>query len=727
MLGQLTSEQLAGRRPLPHHLQAGRGLNARYLRQLEELPQETRSFLVLASTMSTDDPSRLWRAAEILGLSEESADAAIDSGVLTIADRVTFRHPLIRSAVYDAAEPRHRRFAHTAMAAIAELDDDRDLAAWHRAAAMLAPNEVVAADLERSARRAENRGGRLAQARFLDRAAELSPGPRERGVRLLAAAEAYLAAGDGILAEALVDKAAPWLEDDTRSVDLQRMRASIAVFFLRYKNAPALLLDAVAHVDKGNVELIRSILFDALQAALVARDDTLAETTAGIAKRVLTLPFDTNADNVGRDVLLQALSTQLTVGYASAAPLSKRAVSTLFREDELHPAVLSTVTLGWFAADDLWDDAGRHDMFERAIALGRGHGDLGALRIALAGKCVGQCWTGDIEGAEQTYSEASEVSALIGVPHPATAGVLLELRAWQGREQETRDTAALTADWGAERGAGVLEVNACLGLTVLEMGLGKYESAFESAMRIYDNDPPGFGNRILPEVVEAGARTGRTDTAHRALERLADRALASGSPWALGVLARSRAVLADDTEAQSLYEEAIGLLSQTSVKTDLARAHLVYGQWLRRQRRRKDAQGHLFVAFEMFDSMGASAFAGRAHNELRAAGYHHVDVSGGQVASGLTSQEATVAQLATDGATNSEIATQMFLTTSTVEYHLSKIFRKLGITSRRQLSLALAMAVRANDGGQAAGVPAEGSASDRQRRAAAYVRYGLHS
>lgn len=692
VLGQLTSEQLAGRLPLPRQLPAGRALNAHYLRQLEELPQETRSFLVLASTMSTDDPSTLWRAAELLGLNEEAADAALDSDILTITEQVTFRHPLIRSAVYDAAEPRQRRLAHTAMATIAELDDDPDLAAWHRAAAMTTPNEGLAADLERSARRAENRGGRLAQARFLGRAAELSPEPKERSVRLFAAAEAYLAAGDGILAEALLDKAAPWLEAEGRFVDVQRLRASIAVFFSRHDEVPALLLDALGQVDQGNVALIRSMLFDALQAGLVARDRTVGVTATGIAERVLAFPFDTETANSGRDFLLQGLATRLAVGYAPAVPLLKHAVSALFPEDEGQPAVLSTVILGWFAADDLWDEVGRKDMFERAVAFGRQHGDLGALRIALAGKCVGHCWTGDMQGAEQCYFEAAEVSALIGIPPPATTGVLLELRAWQGREQESRETAALTAQWGAQRGAEVLEIFSWFGLTVLDMGLGKYEGAFETAVRIFDRDPPGFGSRVLPEVIEAGVRTGQVDISKRALERLADRAQASGSSWALGILARSQALLAPDTDAEPLYDGAISLLSQTSLRIELARARLLYGQWLRRQKRRKDAQAQLFIAFEIFDSMGARAFGERARNELHAAGYHEVEMSRGRAVSGLTSQEAQVARLASAGATNSEIATQMFLTTSTVEYHLSKIFKKLAITSRRQLSQALGKA-----------------------------------
>src|SRR3954447_24773913 len=276
-----------------------------------------------------------------------------------------------------------------------------------------------------------------------------------------------------------------------------------------------------------------------------------------------------------------------------------------------------------------------------------------------------------MEEAEQSYVEAAEISALIGVPPPATTGVLLEVRAWQGREQESRDVAAMTSQWGLERGAEILEIFALFGLTVLELGLGRYPEALAWGIRIFADDPPGFGNRILPEVVEAGARAGDRVAAENALARLAERATASGTSWALGMLARSRALLAADEDAEILYREALEHLHRTSVRTEVARAHLLYGEWLRRRRRRRDAQEQLRTAYDMFDMMGASAFAARTRAEQLAAGGSPPE-SGQRQTFDLTSQEMHVCRLAAGGATNAEIATRLFVTTSTVEYHLSK-------------------------------------------------------
>jgi DNA-binding CsgD family transcriptional regulator len=327
-------------------------------------------------------------------------------------------------------------------------------------------------------------------------------------------------------------------------------------------------------------------------------------------------------------------------------------------------------------------------MLQRAEDAQRRHGALGALRITLAGLTTGEVWAGRPAEAEARYLEAAEIGASTGVPAPATTGVLLELRAWQGREQESRTLAEMTAQWGQQRGAAILEIFAWMGLTVLELGLGRYAEALGWGLRIYDDDPPGFGSRILPEIVEAGTRGGDGLAARAALDRLADRATASGTPWALGMLARSRALLARDEDAEALYREAVAQLAGTSVRTELARAHLLYGEWLRRQRRRRDARVQLRTACSMFDAMGATAFASRTRAELLATGASPRQPAE-RAGPDLTPQEAQVSRLAAAGATNAEIATHLFVTNSTVEYHLSKVFRKLGITSRRQLEAAL--------------------------------------
>jgi DNA-binding CsgD family transcriptional regulator len=688
LAGQLTPDQLAGRSPLPQRLPVGRRLQGHFLRQVKMLPPATGSLLLLASAASSDDPAALWRAAALLDLGPDAADPAVAQDIISLHPRVAFRHPLIRSAVYQGARSGDRRQAHDALASIAGQDGYPDQAAWHRAAATVVPDEDVAAGLERSAARAERRGGYVVQATFLARAAELTPDARERAVRLLAAAQAHLVAGDGALAEALLDLAAPRLAAAGMHVAAQRLRASIAVFFSRHKDAPAILLDTVAAVDPPDVPLIRGMLFEALQAALVARQYTMGTTPVAVARAALQVPRDPARTVTAIDLLLDGFATRIAGGYPAAVPLLRAAVEALFTADQPTPAGLPATILGQFAADDLWDDQGRRAMLLRAEAVQRRHGALGALRVILAGLSTSELWAGRPAEAEACYFEAAEISALIGIPQPASTGVLLDLRAWQGREQESRAVAEMTAQWGRQRGAAVLDFFALIGLTVLELGLGRYAEALSWGMRIYDDDPPGFGNRILPEIVEAGARGGDHRAAHAALGRLAERATASGTPWALGMLARSRALLAHNADAEAFYCEAIAHLTDTSVRTELARAHLLYGEWLRRQKRRKDTRSQLRTAYDMFDAMGAAAFARRTRAELLAAGDNPYQPAG-RPGQDLTPQEAQVSRLAAAGATNAEIATHLFVTTSTVEYHLSKVFRKLNITSRRQLATAL--------------------------------------
>jgi DNA-binding CsgD family transcriptional regulator/tetratricopeptide (TPR) repeat protein len=689
LAGLLTPDQLAGRSPLPQRLPVGRRMQGHFLQQVKMLPAATGSLLLLASAASSDDPAALWRAAARLGLEPDAAEPAVAQDIISLEPRVAFRHPLIRSAIYEGARPGDRRKIHDALADTAAADGYLDQAAWHRAAAAVVPAPHVAADLERSAVRAERRGGYVAQAAFLARAAELTPDPRDRAIRLFGAAQAHLAAGDGALAEALLDQAAPRLAEAGMHVAAQRLRAAIAVFFSRHKDSPALLLGAIGAVDPPDVPIIREMLFEAMQAVLVARQYTTGTTPVDVAHAALQAPRRPDQPPTVTDLLLDGFATRTAVGYASAVPLLRSAVMALSTAEQTAQVGIPATILGWFAADDLWDDRGRRAALERAEAVQRRHGALGALRITLAGLTTGEGWAGRPREAEARYLEAAEISSLIGVPAPATTGVLLELRAWQGREQESRALAEMTAQWGQERGAAILEVFALMGLTILELGLGRYSEALSGGMRIYDDDPPGFGNRVLPEIVEAAVRCGEHHVARAALGRLADRATASGTPWALGMLARSRALLAHQSGAETFYREALAHLSETSVRTELARAHLLYGEWLRRQRRRKDAQSQLRTACDMFDAMGAAGFASRTRGELLAAGDRRPHQPAERPGPDLTPQEAQVVRLAASGATNAEIATHLFVTTSTVEYHLSKVFRKLGITSRRQLATAL--------------------------------------
>ncbi len=416
----LTLDQLAGRSPLPERLPVGRRLQAHFLGQAKMLPAATGTWLLLASAASGGDPAALWRAAALLGLEPDAADPAVAQGIVSIDPRVAFRHPLIRSAVYEGARSGDRRRVHEALASIAGQDGNPDEAAWHRAAASVVPDEDAAADLERSAARAERRGGYVAQAMFLVRAADLTPDPRGRAVRLLAAAQAHLVAGDGALAEATLDLAAPRLAEAGLHVAAQRLRASIAVFFSRHKDAPGLLLDTVAVVDPPDALLIRAMLFEALQAALVARQHTVGTTPLEVARAALQAPRDQGPDPTAADLLLDGFATRIAVGYPEAVPLLRAAVEMFSTSDQVTPVGIPDTILGQFAADDLWDDQGRRAMFLRAGAVHRRHGALGALRVILAGLCTSELWAGRLAEAEARYFEAAEISALIGIPPPAS-------------------------------------------------------------------------------------------------------------------------------------------------------------------------------------------------------------------------------------------------------------------------------------------------------------------
>ncbi|MET0454817.1 MAG: AAA family ATPase [Mycobacterium sp.] len=688
MVAELTADQLARRFPLPPRLPVGRRVEEHFLAQVATLSPDARTFLLIAAASSDDEPTATWRAAQLLGAAAEAANSVVEQGVVSLEPRITFRHALIRSAVYDGATLDERRRVHTALADVADHDGHGDQAAWHRACAATTPEETIAAELEASAGRAQRRGGYAMQAAFLARAAELSPESKGRALRYLAAAQAHLAAGDGPLAEAVLDLATPALYDAGLHVSVQRLRASIAVFFSRHEAAPAMLLDAASRVEVTDVPLRRQILFEAMQASVVARQYAVDSTLEEVARAVLAASRDPQHPPNGKDLLLDGYATRIVGEYADAVPQLRSAVASMFTDEDAAHADIPSTILGWFAADDVWDEKGRRAMFERARVIERRQGALGAMRITLAGLSVSQAWAGQLTEAENSYEEAAEISALIGVPPPATTGVLLEVRAWQGRESESRAVASLTAKWGRERGARILEVFALMGLTVLEIGLGRYPEALHWGLQILEDDPPGFGNRILPEVVEAGVRGGDRVAAQTALTRLHERATVSSTPWALGVLARSMALMADDADAEPYYLDAIEHLAATALRTELARSHLLYGEWLRRRKRRRDAQVHLRAAQDMFTEMGASAFAARARAERRASGTASQDDSLWGNPFGLTPQEVQVARHAGAGATNAEIASRLFITKSTVEYHLSKVFRKLGVTSRRQLLAA---------------------------------------
>jgi DNA-binding CsgD family transcriptional regulator len=675
--------------PLPSDpLPIGPRLEARFLRQVHTLPAESQSFLLVAAAVDADD-SVVWKTAERFGISADAVEGTISARLLIVDPTLKFRHPLIRSAVYAAATPEERRRVHAAVADLTDPVLNADRRAWHRAAAAVGPNEAVAAELERSAGRAQSRGGWSARSAFLARAADLThPSPR-RVELLLAASEAALIAGALHRAHALLDRATPGLQGPLAQAHARRLEAALQSF-TSPGQVPAALLAAAVALEPLDVRLARDTYAEALQACLVSCQLTVDTTPVEVARAALAAPQPSREEHTAADVMIDAFATRFAVGYAAAVPALREAVAALSAEEGPPTGLNRWAALGNNAAADLWDADGYRTILTRLEQLERERGALDSLRITLGGIGHSLMWAGQFAEADAAHSEASEISVALGADRATWDMLKVELFAWQGRDADTRTTAELlTGDAIGAIGAGVVENLARIAMAILELGQGHYRQALASAQPAMEEDSPTQGNQALPEVVEAGARCGEEQTATAALDRLSDRAQASATPWALGLLARSRALLADG-DAEALYLEAIDHLARTYVVTDLARAHLLYGEWLRRAKRRGDARDHLRTAYQMFSSMGAAAFAERARIELAATG-ERARKRTFDTGADLTPQERHIAVLASQGETNAEIAAKLFLSPSTVDYHLRRVYRKLSLTSRRELKRALAL------------------------------------
>jgi DNA-binding CsgD family transcriptional regulator len=623
-----------------------------------------------------------------LSITRDDASAAEDEGLLIFDRKIEFRHPLIRSAVYHGAPLRERRRVHQTLAAVdGTLNSDGK--AWHLAAAADGPDEDVAVELERSAARAQRRGGHATVAISLARAADLTPDPERRAERLLDAAEAALFAGSPRMSRGLLERASPQLDALGLRARAQRLQGTVQLQLAEMAEAPSTLLAAARAFDPGDGVLRRDTLLAAMEAAMIARQFTERTTTAEIAEAALDELRDSRTAPTVADLLLEGYAARTTIGFKSAVPFFRKAIDALCNDSLPPVGIIRWSLLGSIAARDIWDDAGRRTMLVRMAQLERAQGALAALRTTLRALAVSETWSGRFAVAAGLYEESWEITAAIGGARGRWDLLQAELLAWQGRDAETRAAVTvLVGQVAGQSGIGAALETANSALSILELGSGRYSEALASALPAFEEDAPASGNRALQDLIEAAVRTGNTDTATAALDRLGERALASATPWALGVLARSRALLASDTTADSLYREAVEHLGRTTVVTDLARAHLVYGEWLRRQRRRADARDQLHIAYDLFSRMGAAAFAERAHGELLATG-ERARKRTLVTTNDLTPREGKIASMAAYGATNAEIAAQLFLSPSTIDYHLRHVYQKLNVSSRRQLAHAL--------------------------------------
>jgi DNA-binding CsgD family transcriptional regulator len=680
----LTPAQLAGGFGLPPAVALSASIEESFTRRLASLPGDARRLLLLAAADPVGDPPLVWRAAERLGITESAADSVESDDLLALSPRVVFRHPLVRSAVYRRSGLNERREVHRALAEATDPDADPDRRAWHRAQAASPPDEEVAAELEHSAARAQARGGFAAAAAFLERSAALTLDPARRAGRALAAARAKHQAGalDDALALIATAEAGPLDESQRARVDLLRARISFAAD--RGSEAPALLLEAARRLEPLDVRLARETYLDALTAALFAGRLAGAAEARHVAAAARAAPLPAPPPQPA-DLLLDGLAVLITDGPAAGTPLLRKALAAFDRDESGTKERLHWLWLAGRAAGFIWDYEGWDSLTARQIRAAREAGALADLPLAFSTRVGVHLFAGETRAAEALVEESGALAdATYGRIVPPYGA--LALAAFRGQEDEvTRLVGTGTEDLIA-RGEG-------MGLTLsqwvtaaLYNGLGRYDDAFAAAPdATADPHELWFSTFATVELIEAASRSERSERAAEAVDLLSESTRVSATPWALGVEARSRALLAGGEEAEALYREAIGHLEPTRLRMDLARTHLLYGEWLRRQRRRLDAREHLRIAHDLFSDFGMEAFAERARVELQATGEHPRKRTVDTIDQ-LTPQELQISRLAGEGHTNREIAAQLFISPSTVEYHLRKAFRKLDVTSRTQLA-----------------------------------------
>jgi DNA-binding CsgD family transcriptional regulator len=682
----LTPAQLAGGFGLPGALPLSARIEQSFERRLARLPRDARRLLLLAAAEPVADPALLWRAGELLGIPESAVDIVESDGLLVLGPQVAFRHPLVRSAVYVAVEPNERREIHGALAEATDPKLDPDRRAWHRAQAAAGPDEDVAAELERSATRAQARGGVAAVAAFLERAAALTPEPTHRARRLLAAAAAKRDAGDLETALGLLGRIEAATLDELGEARIDLLRAQIASEQRRGDDAGRLFLGAASRLERLDPALARETYLEALGGAMASDVQVVGGPSTVAAAARAGPPATVPPRTV--DVLLDAFAIRLTDGFAAAAPALAQALEHLLTLDISSDGAdrwlsLSGLRDSNIVAEEIWDDEAMYFLAARQVQAARDAGALGHLQFALSFLARNHMLAGELTATALLIDEARVIAEATGNPPLVSAPMILA--AWRGQESQASELIEASFEEAARQGWTSNNYARC----VLYNGLGRHDAALEAASEAMEPDPIGYGTLLVPELAEAASRAGDRAQLETACEWLSERTGAISSGWLTGIDARVRAFLSESDVAEAHYRKSIAHLSRTRVRLELARTHLLYGEWLRRERRRVDAREHLRTAFEAFTSMGAEAFARRAERELLATGEHArkrtVDTLGE-----LTPQEAQISRLAAEGHSNKEIAAQLYISPSTVEYHLHKVFRKLGVKSRTQLARRVA-------------------------------------
>jgi DNA-binding CsgD family transcriptional regulator len=670
---------------LPGRLQGQ--LQDHYLRRVRVLPGPAQQLMLLAAADPTGDATLLRRAAQARGLGPDAVAAADAEQLLNIGPRVRFHHPLVRSAAYAAGSPEDRRAAHLTLAAATDAQTDPERRVWHLAAAATGPDEDVATALEQAAAKIQARAGLAASAAFLQRSVTLTAEPRRRADRALAAALAHQHAGTFGTALGLLAQAAADAVDDLQRARVEQLRGQIEWASVSGREAPVLLLQAAKKLESLDAGLARETYLYAwvashLAGPLAGPGGLLLE----VSRAAQAAPPPAGAPRPC-DLLLDGLTTMIVRGHAAAEPTLRQAVDAFLGDQVLGEEWLKWGIFAQMATMAVWDFDSWVALSTRHVELARATGALAPLSMALNGRGQVSTLCGDFEAAASLAAEKDVVNEVTGIRQAATCDLLLA--GYRGRPAEAAPLFAATTEDSIARGEGLAVQLVNWSAAVLHNGLGRYAEALAVVEPTTEETyQPLTAQLILPELIEAAARTGQAELARQALDRLSAMTVIEDSDWAKGLEARSRALVSDSQEAEQSYVEAVERLGRTPLRPDLARAHLLYGEWLRRENRRLDARHQLRAGYHLFTAIGADAFAERARGELLATG-EKVRKRAVDTYHQLTAQEEHIVRLARDGRTNPEIAAELFISTRTVEWHLRQVFAKLGITSRRDLHNAL--------------------------------------
>jgi DNA-binding CsgD family transcriptional regulator len=685
-------------------------LRAHFGAQIATLSFDAQQFLLAAAADTSGDRVLIRTAAEVLGCTYQSEIEALEKQLILPGPRMKFRHPLIRSAVYSGASQKRRREVHSIFANLVSRSVYPDRWARHVVLGADGPDAEVASELEKTSHLAKARGGYAAQAALLIQSAGLSDQQQDRASRLLLAADAGLHAGDYQVVESVLDEAEPHLSQPLEVAEAARLRAQLCIQTYQTAAAPKMMLDAARLLIPVDVRRGRGALLEAFGALGIALQFT-SGIEAGDVAQLANMTKQAGEVASLEDHILEGISQLVSSGpesgYSRFRTVARRIQECAVSEDEI--TRLSGVgTVMITVMNELLDDRGYRCWVEQTDRCARQNGALFALLFNMFAFVELDLRTGDLTAAKARHEEALDVAAAIGLPPEFYAPMSAEIHAWAGEEEQAGSYASLLVELNSAAGIGAPVLMGWRALAVLHLAAGRYKEANEALTCLHSESPLGYTSHYLPMAIEAATRSGEILLAESLLQRLEVRAKSSASDWAIGLLDQCRALLSTGIAADAMYRSALAHLGRTTVTRDLAYARLLYGEWLRRENRRIDAREQLRRAYEYFEAMGASGYAKRAEAELLATG-ERVRVRTYDRALDLTPQERRIAALAAQRLTNQEIASRLFLSPATVDYHLRKVYRKLSIGSRRQLAESLGATAAASGEAQAPGASYPGS------------------